>query len=87
MGIAQPCLILCATSFRKPIVSNKTGCLRCAFRYSDPVAYEFFKRQEQKMIDFTPPRAASRSVRSGAYLPLGEGLFLIALMFIVLAGI
>jgi hypothetical protein len=38
------------------------------------------------MIDFTPPRAASRSVLSGAYLPLGEGLFLIALLLIVQTG-
>jgi hypothetical protein len=55
--------------------------------YAVLVAYEWFKRRERKMIDFTPPRAASRSVLSGTYLPLGEGLFLFALLFIAVTGI
>jgi len=38
------------------------------------------------MIDLTNTRAASRSALSGSYLPLGEGLFLFALLFMVLAG-
>jgi hypothetical protein len=54
--------------------------------YDDPVAYEWLTRRERQMIDFTPPRAASRSVLSGTYLPFGEGLFLFALLFIVLTG-
>jgi hypothetical protein len=40
------------------------------------------------MIVLTPPPpAASRSLRSGFSLPLGEGLFLFALLAFVLTGI